>query len=122
MIAASPAFSSVPGRHLGVAVADRLHVPLPHADGVDLGEVELAVRRDADQRRRIVHHRGAAVGGGGEVVGEPQAVPHLVRRELADAGEGELHRIVRRAAPRLVRPLQPLEDQPVLRARAASRA
>ena len=111
-----------PRRELAVAVADRLDVPRAHPRRIGLGEVELAVGRDADQRRRVVHHRGAAVGRGGEVVGEPEAVPHLVRGELADAGEREPHRIVRRAGARLVRPRQPLEDQRGPGARAASPA
>ncbi len=45
---------------------------------------------------------------------EAEAVPHLVRGELADALERQLHRVVGGAAARLLGAQQPLEDEDVL--------
>jgi hypothetical protein len=50
----------------------------------------------------------------GEVVIEAERVPDLVRRQLADPREAQLHRVVWRAGPGLLGAGQPLEDQPVL--------
>ena len=55
-------------------------------------------------------------------MGQAQAVPHLVRGELADAGERELHRIVRRAAcPVLSAPASPSKIRRSWRTRSEPR-
>jgi hypothetical protein len=102
------------GTELGVGVADRVSVPLPRPDGVGLGEVEVALRVDPHERRRVVHHRGATISAGGEVVRQAQRVADLVGRELAQAGERQLDRVVHASAARRIGAGQPLEQQSIV--------
>jgi hypothetical protein len=62
----------------------------------------------------IVHHRGAVLRAAHVVVGQPQRVPHLVRGQLANAGQCHPLHLRRHLGPRRVRRQQPLGDQVVL--------
>ena len=91
-----------PVGELGVGVADGQQVVRPEALGVGVGEVERLAVADLDEGRGVVHHRGPAARAGGEVVGEAERVPDLVRRELPDAGQDHRRRLGRRVEPRQV--------------------
>ena len=102
------------GREVGVAVLDRHLVPRADPDRVRVGEVHAPVARELDQRVRIIHDRRAPLGARDVVVLEAEGVPHLVRRELAEAGK--CHRLggLGRLVTGLVGLEQPLRDQEVL--------
>ncbi len=72
-----------------VAVADRQRVIEARAVPIGVPEGDPPVL-ELDQRRGIVHHRGAPVAGGDEVVGQPQGVADLVGRVLPAPRHGEL--------------------------------
>ena len=79
-----------------------------HAGGVGAREIEAAVVVHGDQRRRVIHDRGAAVGARGHVVREAERVADLVGGELADARQRD------RLGVDAVAAREPLEDHPVL--------
>ncbi len=79
---------------LAIEPADGESVILTNADGIGVREIQPSVCRNVNERRWIIHHAGAPVGAGDEVVRQPQRVAHLVRGELADARQGQLDRVV----------------------------
>ena len=103
-----------PVRHGGVEPLDGKPVPAADADLVGVRQAQRSVT-DRHSRRRIVHHRGPVViGGRGEVVGQTDGMAGLVHRQLADAGQAHLHRIIGSALAGLVGAHQALEDHAVL--------
>ena len=74
--------------------------------------LELPARVEADERRRVVHHRGApAVGAGGEVVIHTEGVADLVGRELPDPRQRNFDRIINSTGPQALGSGQTLEEQ-----------
>lgn len=72
-----------------VSPANRAAIPATDAHAVRIGQVNATVAQP-DAWKRIVHNGGTIVGAAGEVVLKPQRVTHLVRAELADAGQRHL--------------------------------
>ena len=98
----------------GVAVTDGDFVPLADAGGVGVLQINLPGRAEGHERRGIIHHRGAAVRAGGEVVGQPEGVADLMRRQLPQAGQRHLfHARVHFLSEFIFRD-QPLGDQVIL--------
>ncbi len=76
------------GGKLRIAVGDGNLVPRAYAHRVGMGEIRLAVAIQGDQRMGIIHHRSAlAERTGGEVMLQPQRVPHFMRRQLPQASQ-----------------------------------
>ena len=88
-------------------------VPVADPDRIGVRQVRPALGQQ-DARGRIVHHRGAALGGAGEIVGETDGVSDLVGAQLAQAGQRHLGRVIGSALARLVGAHQAFEDQHVL--------
>ena len=63
---------------------------------------------------RIIHHRGAVDGAGGEVVHQAQGVPYLVGRKLAQAGQGHFLHLRRRRLPAIIGRQQAFCNQVIL--------
>ena len=105
-----------PGFRIGggaVEPVDGEKVPAADSDAIGVGKVEGAVD-EPNPRRRIIHHRIAALDARGEIVGEAERVADLVRGELPDPGERGGDGIVGRAACRHAGADERLEDEHVL--------
>ena len=98
---------------LAIEPVDGELVPSADVHAVGVGEVDAAVLQQ-HPRGRIVHDAAAVLGRAGEVVRKADRVADLVGRELAQAGQRHLDRIVRAAGPVVVGADQALEDQHVL--------
>lgn len=72
---------------IGITPHDRAFVPAPDPGGIDLGKIDGAVRLQAEPRKRIIHDGGPVFDAGGEVMGESQGVPYLMRGKLPDPGQ-----------------------------------
>ena len=99
---------------LAIEPGDRHLVPFADAGVVSARGVDLAGIVQRHERGGVVHHRGPVRDRGREIVGKADRVPDLVRGELADTGQGQFQRIVRRAGAGAVGAKQAFEDHPVL--------
>ena len=89
------------GGKLRVRISNRELIERTDSDGVGIRKIEFAVPY-FDERRGIVHHRAASVRAGGKIVCKAQRMPHLVRRELANAGIGHCGDLVRRVRRQII--------------------
>ena len=99
---------------LRMGVADGVDVPDTRTRVVGLTEIQLTRLVDDDKGRGVVHDRRPAIGAGGEVVGQTESVTDLVGRQLPNASQGQLDRVIEFTAAGLPGPRQTLEEQTVL--------
>ncbi len=81
-------------RKLRIRMRDEKIVPRADADAVRMIEADRTVRVELHKRVRIVHDRAVAEPTRREIVREPERMADLVRRELAQARERHLLRLV----------------------------